>query len=263
MHESCQEISGIKSNDSAVKSNLRNHRNPKLRDSADNHDSVKAFGSPGTMTQSDNHDTVIISNSKHGDSAGKSRLTQLSKSAPSVQITQNISKMLSTKTACGRRLLQANEAVQLRSHLQGDCQSAQIQTLSQLTHEDTYQLTHQQITLTDQSSRNYQLSLSSLACTLGPAQSIHLSSRCTIQCTMLGASSLPLNWIQLALTQGTSKLVALSWIKIHLGTNMTNHLAPNPVLVYHQNHQKTSKLEQDHTGPVHATLHSFPVQFTT
>ncbi|KZV18593.1 BEACH domain-containing protein lvsC-like [Dorcoceras hygrometricum] len=64
MHEGYQETSGIKANDSAGKSNLRNHRNPKLSDSAGNHDSVKAFGFLGTTTQPANHDSVILSNSK-------------------------------------------------------------------------------------------------------------------------------------------------------------------------------------------------------
>ncbi|KZV23643.1 Serine/threonine protein kinase [Dorcoceras hygrometricum] len=53
-------ISEIKANDSAGKSNLNNHRNPKLSDSAGNHDSVKAFGVSCTTTQSANHDSVII-----------------------------------------------------------------------------------------------------------------------------------------------------------------------------------------------------------
>ncbi|KZV39548.1 U-box domain-containing protein 4-like [Dorcoceras hygrometricum] len=63
MHEGCQEISGIKANDSVGKSNFRNHRNPKLSDSASNHESVKAFGFSGT-TQLDNLVSVIKSNSK-------------------------------------------------------------------------------------------------------------------------------------------------------------------------------------------------------
>ncbi|KZV53710.1 TMV resistance protein N-like [Dorcoceras hygrometricum] len=59
-NEGCQEISGIKANDSAGKSNLNNLRNPKLRDSADNHDSVKEFGFSGMTTQSTNHVSLII-----------------------------------------------------------------------------------------------------------------------------------------------------------------------------------------------------------
>ncbi|KZV37630.1 hypothetical protein F511_22897 [Dorcoceras hygrometricum] len=71
-------MSGIKANDSDGNSNLRNHRNPKHSDSAGNHDSVKAFGFSGTMTQPVNQVSMIISNPKHGDSAGKSWLNDYS-----------------------------------------------------------------------------------------------------------------------------------------------------------------------------------------
>ncbi|KZV29089.1 pumilio10-like [Dorcoceras hygrometricum] len=64
MHEGCQEISRIKANESARKSNLRNHRNLKLSDSADNHDSVKAFGFSGTTTQPTSHDSVTQTTQK-------------------------------------------------------------------------------------------------------------------------------------------------------------------------------------------------------